>query len=257
MMCLSPPGLPAEAALFLDVDGTLLELAPRPELVRVPAELPALLARLSRQRAGALALISGRPLAQLDRLFRPWRGAASGLHGGEWRHADGTVERAGAGEADRAAAAALDAIRPALGELQRDDGRLLLEDKGGTVALHYRAAPEREAEIRAAAEQLRRRAGQSLRVIAGKMVVEFQPAHRDKGAAVSAFLQEAPFQGRLPVFLGDDVTDEDAFAEVNRRGGHSVRIGEPAETAARYRLPSVSAALDWLGGRRGGNPQGR
>src|SRR5438876_4644526 len=122
-----PPALDLHAAVFLDVDGTLLEIAPRPELVRVPGGLPALIARLAEQRQGALALISGRPLAQLDRLFRPWHGAAAGLHGIERRRADGTLDCI----LDSASAAALDRIRPQLSALADDGNRLVLEDKGG------------------------------------------------------------------------------------------------------------------------------
>ena len=242
----TPPPLDARAALFIDVDGTLLEIAPRPELVRVPPELPGMLDRLAAKRDGALALVSGRPLSQIDSLFRPWCGAASGLHGSERRRADCTMDGSGMADADRAAGAALDRLRPTLAELAARDSRLLLEDKGATVALHYRAAPERAAELRRQVEALLGEAGAPLRLIAGKQVLEFQPRHRNKGVAIAAFLEEAPFRDRMPVFLGDDVTDEDGFAEVNRRDGISIRVGAPAHTAARHALPSVTAVLAWL-----------
>src|SRR5437588_4168148 len=132
------PPLDGRAALFLDVDGTLLEIAPRPELVRVPGGLPALISRLSAQREGALALVSGRPLTQLDRLFEPWQGAAAGLHGLERRRADGVLERV----LDSASATALERLRPKLAALAAKGTGLTLEDKGGTLALHYRGAPE-------------------------------------------------------------------------------------------------------------------
>jgi trehalose 6-phosphate phosphatase len=240
----APPRLDPAAALFLDVDGTLLEIAPRPDLVLVPERLPALLADLAAVRGGALALVSGRPLGELDRLFPEWRGAAAGLHGSERRRADGSLARTG----DAAAAAALDRLRAPLAAFARGRPGLLLEDKGGTIALHYRALLQAEGEIRAFAEALCRRAGPALRLIAGKMVVEFQPRNASKAAAIAAFMAEPPFAGRRPVFLGDDTTDEDGFAEVNRRGGVSVRVGPPAATAAGYRLASVSAALEWLAG---------
>src|SRR5215472_7772058 len=143
-----PPPLDLRSALFLDVDGTLLEIALRPELVHVPRQLPVLIARLSEQRQGALALISGRPLAELDRLFRPWRGAAAGVHGSERRRADGTLDH----RADREAAAALDQIRPRLAAFASAQGRLVLEDKQSALALHYRAAPECVEEVLAFAE---------------------------------------------------------------------------------------------------------
>jgi trehalose 6-phosphate phosphatase len=123
---------------------------------------------------------------------------------------------------------------------------LMLEDKGGTIALHYRAVPEREAEIRAYAETLLAETEPALRLIAGKMVVEFQPSSVNKGLAIAAFLAEPPFFGRRPVFVGDDTTDEDGFAEVRRRGGIAVRVGSPSSTGANYCLPTVGAVLDWL-----------
>jgi trehalose 6-phosphate phosphatase len=239
---LAPP-LDPLSALFLDVDGTLLEIAPRPELVRVPDGLPALIMRLSAAREGALALISGRALAELDRLFQPWQGAAAGLHGLERRRADGIIDCV----ADGDSAAALDRLRPKLAALAADGTGFILEDKGGTLALHYRAASQREPEIRAIAEALHREIASVLRLITGKMVVEFQPRSADKGRAIAAFLAETPFLGRRPVFVGDDTTDEDGFAEIRRRDGIAVRVG-PFEgaTAANYRLPTVEAVLAWL-----------
>ena len=236
--------LDRHAALFLDVDGTLLEIAARSDLVRSPPELPGLLGDLGAQRGGALALVSGRPLAELDRLFQPWCGAAAGVHGVERRRADGTF----AHHTDVAAAVAIDQIRPRLTAFACARSGLLLEDKRSALALHYRDAPERAAEIRALAETLCRQAGSALRLIAGKMVVELQPRSANKGAAIAAFLSESPFLGRRPIFLGDDATDEDGFAEIARRGGVAIRVGEPAETCASYALPSVAAVLAWLAG---------
>jgi trehalose 6-phosphate phosphatase len=237
------PRLDPQSALFLDVDGTLLEIAPRPELVQVPDGLPSLIIRLSAERQGALALISGRPLAQLDRLFKPWQGAAAGLHGIERRRADGILDCA----ADRNSAAALDRLRLKLAALAADGTGLTLEDKGATLALHYRAAPQRAPEIRAIVEALYRETASVLRLIAGKMVFEFQPRSADKGRAIAAFLAEPPFLGRRPVFVGDDTTDEDGFAEIRRRGGIGVRVGFfDGATAANYRLPTVESVLAWL-----------
>jgi trehalose 6-phosphate phosphatase len=244
----SPPPLDRASALFIDIDGTLLEIAPRPELVHVPPTVPALLDRLAAERAGALALISGRSLADIDQLLRPWRGAAAGLHGAERRRADG-ARTASADDPAKfaAAAAALDRLRPRMTESARRIPGVWLEDKGRTLALHYREAPERGAEIRNMAEQLVQENDACLRLIAGKMVVELQPRMHGKNRAIAAFMAEAPFTGRRPVFLGDDTTDEDGFAEVNRRGGLSIRIGDPnVATKAVYLLPSVAAALAWL-----------
>jgi trehalose 6-phosphate phosphatase len=244
------PALDGQAALFIDVDGTLLEIAPRPDLVRVPPSLPELLLRLATERDGALALISGRPIAELDRLFRPWQGAAAGLHGVE-RRCPG-VSYASAHSADRAAAAALARLRPELEALVRQWPGAFLEDKGRTLALHYRAIPEAETPIRDAAVRLLQENAGALRLIPGKMVVEFQPRHHDKGRVIGAFMAEPPFRGRVPVYLGDDTTDEDGFAEVNRRGGISIRVGPSSgTTAAAYQLPSVRSVLDWLAEERG------
>ena len=238
-----PPPLDPRSALFLDVDGTLLEIAPRPELVQVPVGLPSLMIRLSARREGALALISGRPLAQLDRLFQPWQGAAAGLHGLERRRVNGILDCG----VDGNSSAALDRLRPTLAALAADGTGLTLEDKGGTLALHYRAAPQREPEIRGAVEALHREMASVLRLIMGKMVVEFQPRGADKGRAIAAFLAEPPFLGRRPVFVGDDTTDEDGFAEIRRRGGIAARVGPfGGATIANYRLPSVEAVLAWL-----------
>jgi trehalose 6-phosphate phosphatase len=243
----APPPLDPHAALFIDVDGTLVEIAPRPELVQVPSELPSLLDRLARQRNGAVALVSGRRIADLDMLFPSWRGPVAGAHGAERRRADASRIELGNTAVDREAAAALDRLRPALQELFRRSPGMLLEDKGKTVALHYRQAPEKAEELRAFAEALAEAERDRLRLIAGKMVFEFQPRHYGKDGAIAAFMAEPPFRGRVPVFIGDDTTDEDGFAEVNARGGLSIRVGPPASASAATRyLPSVSAVLRWL-----------
>jgi trehalose 6-phosphate phosphatase len=243
-----PPALDRQSALFIDVDGTLLEIARRPESVQVPPPLLDLLGQLAGERDGALALISGRSIADLDRLFQPWRGAAAGLHGAERRRPDGSHVVESDSAADSAAAAALDRLRPELAALTARFAGVWLEDKGRTLALHYRAVPDAGPALRASAEQLLG-GGSSLRLIAGKMVVELQPQHHGKGRAIAGFMKEAPFRGRMPVYLGDDTTDEDGFAEVNRRGGLSIRVGLPdPATVAVFALSSVAAARDWLAG---------
>ena len=249
----APCALSREAALFLDVDGTLLDIAPHPDQVTVSPELPGLLQRLGEERQGALSLISGRRIADLDRLFHPWHGAAAGLHGVERRKADGTRAPPVLSDTDRIAATALDRVRPELAAVASQWPGTWLEDKGRTVALHYRAAPKAGAAIRDAAQRLLREQGDGLRLIAGKMVVEFQPRHHDKGRVIAAFMADPPFYGRVPVFLGDDTTDEDGFAEVNRRGGVSIRVGPHSdETAAACELPSVRSVLEWLAAGRTG-----
>ena len=235
-----PPPLDPRAALFLDIDGTLLEIARGPDAVRVPSALPSLLRDLATRRGGALALVSGRSLAAIDRLFDPWRGAAAGLHGSERRRADGSLDRRA-----NPAAASLDRVRPRLAAWAGGERGLVFEDKGETLALHYRAAPEREPQIRRFAAAIARREPQ-LRAICGKMVVEFQPRGIDKGRAIAAFMAEPPFAGRPAVFVGDDATDEDGFAEISRRRGIAVRVGPPAPSRSRYRLADVRAVHRWL-----------
>ena len=137
-------------------------------------------------------------------------------------------------------------MRRALSDFAAAHPGVLLEDKGRTLALHYRRAPQAESAARRIVGELTRDQQERLRVIAGKMVLEIKPRLADKGAAVKAFLAEPPFAGRHPVFVGDDVTDEDAFAVVNRVGGYSVCVGDLPSTAARYRLPDVNAVVAWL-----------
>lgn len=241
----APPPLDPGWALFLDVDGTLIEIAPQPEAVQVPAHLPRLLQDLQTRQGGALALVSGRPIAAIDALFSPWRGAAAGLHGGERRLPDGTRADVDAGSAS----AALDRVRALASEFAERRPGVRVEDKGRSLALHYRTAPERAAEVAAFAADAAAASAGALRPIAGKMVVELVPRGYGKGGAIAAFLAEPPFRGRRPAFLGDDVTDEEGFAEIARRDGVAIRVGRPdAATAASYVLPSVAAVLAWLVG---------
>ena len=237
-----PPPCEPQAALFLDLDGTLIEIAARPDRVRVPAMLPQLLDRLSRVRGGALAVVSGRSIADIDRLLAPWHGAAAGLHGGERRRADGTLART----RDARAARALQRLRPRLNALAAALPGVLIEDKGATLALHCRAAPKREAALREAARAVALEFAPALALLEGKMVFEFRSPAASKGSAIAAFMDDPPFRGRMPVFIGDDQTDEDGFREIGRRGGLAVRVGTLCDSAARFALPSVTAVRAWL-----------
>lgn len=241
-----PPPLDPNWALFVDVDGTLLEIAPQPDAVRVPEHLLALLERLQNRHHGAFALVSGRSIAAIDELFRPWNGAAAGLHGGERRRPDGSYAEHDGDEA----AAALARIRSAAAAFAAGNSGVRLEDKGRTLALHYRAALECGPEVARFAQQAVADSGQALRAIDGKLVVELVPRHYGKGRAIAAFLAEPPFRDRRPAFLGDDLTDEEGFVEIGRRRGISIRVGPPdAATRASYGLPDVAATLEWLEGR--------
>ncbi|GAB4167758.1 MAG: trehalose-phosphatase [Thalassobaculales bacterium] len=237
-----PPRVaPDRTAFLLDFDGTLAELAPRPEEARLAPPVVALLRGLHARADGALALISGRPIAELDARTAPLHLPAAGQHGAERRAADGRLHE---GEV---AAADLEVIVAALGALAERHPALLLERKRHGAALHYRGVPGLEAELRGAVAGLLAGLGGRFVAQPGKMVIEVRPACADKGRAVRAFMAEAPFRGRQPLFAGDDVTDEDGFAAVNALAGISVKIGEGA-TAARYRLPDVPSFVAWLGG---------
>lgn len=227
-------------ALFLDVDGTLLEIMERPDDVRAAPRLRRLLATAADALGGALALVSGRSIASLDTVFDPLRLPAAGLHGLERRDADGRVHYP-TGYARRIAAA-----RSTLLEFVQSAPGLLLEDKGAALALHYRGAPALEAECRRRIGLAREAAGEDFHVQHGKMVYELKPSGRDKGTAVTDFMAEPPFRGRRPVFVGDDVTDEDGFRAVNALGGTSIRVGHSDESAAHRVAADVAAILDWL-----------
>ena len=237
---IAPPAHPDGTAwaLFLDFDGTLIDIAMTPDSVVVPAKLRAVLAACINAFGGAVAIVSGRPIATLDDLLAPLRLPAAGLHGFELRMPDGTVEEAG----ERTAGLA--ELRARFHSLAREDARLVVEDKGSSLALHFRRAPEREQELRALVAAAAARFNGHY-VMHGKMVLELRPAHVDKGMAVARFLETPPFAGRKPVFAGDDTTDEDGFAAVNCRGGISVKVGA-GETRAAYRVPDVEALHDWL-----------
>lgn len=240
---IAPPALPewdVRRALFLDVDGTLLEIMRHPDDVLAAPRLKQLLAAASRSLGGALALVSGRTIASLDRIFSPLALPAAGLHGLERRDADGRVHYP-VGYADRIAAA-----RSELMDFVQSEPGLLLEDKGAALALHYRNAPSMEDECRRRIAMALRAAGEDFHVQKGKMVLELKPSGHDKGTAVQAFMAEAPFRGRQPVFIGDDVTDEDGFRAVNALGGISIRVGASDGSAARLVAANVAGILDWL-----------
>ena len=226
-------------ALFLDVDGCLLDFADDPAAVFVSPALRALLQALYAALGGALALVSGRRLTDLDRLFGtpPW--AMAGLHGHDLRLADGSLREFSVDPADQARMRA--AVLALAGRM---DG-VQLEDKQHAMALHCRRDPERLPALREAAEAaIATLSGYELQP--GNLVVEFKPAGMDKGRAVEELMQQQPFAGRTPVYLGDDLTDEHAFAAVNRAGGLSVRVGDREPTQARFTLSSPIAVHAWL-----------
>ncbi|HEY6451250.1 MAG TPA: trehalose-phosphatase [Steroidobacteraceae bacterium] len=246
----SPPSTPelrrppmrsglAGHALFLDIDGTLLDLAPAPELVEVPAWMVPLLERLALKLDGAVAFVSGRTIAAIDALFAPLKLPAIGVHGGEMRLHEQVV-------ADESLVAELQSALPMMQAAIERVPAARLENKRCAIALHYRNAPERGREVLELAELAVARLGPAFALLVGKCVVEIRPRHLTKGAALRRLMEQAPFRGRSPIFAGDDVTDEDAFEVVNQVGGISVRVGAAAPSAATYRLASPDQLRRWL-----------
>ncbi|MDX1499917.1 MAG: trehalose-phosphatase [Woeseiaceae bacterium] len=230
---------PAASALFLDVDGTLLELESRPGDVRADPVLIRLLQALESRLDGALCLVSGRPVADIDRIFAPVRFPAAGAHGGELRVADGAP-------VDTLDAPLPRTVTERLAAFVAEHEGLLLETKSAGAALHYRNAPALENACRSLLAELGPDIGDEHRLIDGKMVLELAPRDQTKGEAIRKMLHHVPFRGRRPVFVGDDVTDEDGFRAVNALAGIAVRVGGDDPTAARYRLPDVAAVRAWL-----------
>lgn len=223
--------------LFLDVDGTLLDIAATPDAVRVAPGLPELLMQACRALDGALALVSGRPISTLDQLFAPRRWPAAGLHGLERRDAAGRLHAAAAPDprlrkAREALAAAVAAVPGAL-----------LEDKGLALAVHYRAVPAYEQELRRSARAAAASLGEAYHLLDGNRVLEIKPVVANKADAIRAFLAETPFVGRRPIFIGDDITDLDGFAAVEQAGGLSVAVGDRVDAQRRVASPRDVRAL--------------
>lgn len=231
----------ANWALFLDFDGTLVEIAERPDAVVVDPGLPDLLRRVSERLSGALAVVSGRPIAEIDRFLDSAVVPVAGLHGVERREFEGDI-RIGHVPQDLIADARLKLSAYA----DEQDG-VLLEDKGVGLVLHYRLAPEKQAECEALTAAIAADSDGRLVVQPGKMVSELKAKGHHKGHAVEAFLSCPPFRGRTPVFVGDDVTDEAAFEVVNARDGISIRVGSQAGTIARYVAGGPGDIRKWLG----------
>jgi trehalose 6-phosphate phosphatase len=216
--------LPRDAALLLDMDGTLIDLAATPDAVIVPPDLPPLLRALRAGLGEALAIVSGRPIAQIDALLGDAPYAVAGEHGGAIRHAPGAApERTALPDLPPAACAAAEAAIAA-------HPGALLERKAHGLVLHYRQAPDAAAALRATAEAI---AGTGFTVMASSMAWEVKPHGTDKGSAVAALMARPPFHGRTPVFIGDDVTDEDGIRAARALGGLGYRVpdvfGGPAQ----------------------------
>jgi trehalose 6-phosphate phosphatase len=226
-------------AFFLDLDGTLLEIEETPDAVGIGPDEKRLLEKLVAVAGGAVAVISGRALARIDQILAPLVLPAAGQHGAERRDAKGLRHR------HRFAANVLRPVAVGIRSFAAQHQGLVFEDKGASVALHYRLAPKLAAAAQAAMREAAEPLGEAVEVQNGKMVVELKPAGCDKGKAIGEFMCEPPFSGRLPVFIGDDVTDEYGFRMVNRLGGYAMKVGE-GPSAARWRLENPAAARAWL-----------
>lgn len=233
----SPPTRLERPALFLDMDGVLAPLADTPDAVGPDARRTALLRRLAARLAGRVAIISGRTLAEIDRIADGASTSASGVHGLERRRADGSLDHAAASPAVRDAVAAFQ-------RFARDRPGTIVEDKAVSAGLHFRGAPAAAAAAGALAHSLAVETGLALQ--AGNLVIELKTPGTDKGTALKAFMGEPPFAGAIPVMLGDDLTDEDGFRAAADLGGFGVLVGPPRRTAATFALPDVEAVLAWL-----------
>jgi len=230
------PDITPDTALFLDFDGTLVALAAQPELVTVPPPLTGTLAALYAQLDGALALVSGRQIFDLDTFLAPLVLPAAGEHGAQRRARDGLLVSVPPAD--------LRQVLLAAEELVQRHPQLRLERKNLALSLHYRHAPELESLcLQTMQDAVQRSDG--LELMHGKLVVDIKPAGVTKGTAIAEFMREAPFAGRVPVFAGDDVTDEAGFEAVRRMGGKAIKVG-PEPTLAEFRCDSVERLAQWL-----------
>jgi len=243
-MKVSRPPRPPPASLnwgyFLDVDGTLVNIADTPQGVEVDSALLDLIESLHSASGGAVALISGRMISDLENHLRLPNISLAGLHGLERRDSTGRLWIHAAPPDSK------QAMKQALAPILADHPGLLLEDKGLTLALHYRMAPHLASFVHKTMRRLLDSLGLGLELQLGKRVVEIKPAGIDKSTAVAEYLTESPFKGRRAVFIGDDLNDEHGFAEVNRLGGISIKVGK-GSSCAHFRLPDVAAVRHWLG----------
>jgi trehalose 6-phosphate phosphatase len=227
-------------ALFLDIDGTLLDIAAAPEAVVIPPTLPPALAAASAALGGALALVSGRPIEWIDRVFAPLCLPTAGQHGAEIRLAGDkpvqVIVKVPNLAPVRLRAAAIAAALPGV----------LLEEKTFGVAIHYRNVPHAATELRSRMKRLVLELGDKFELLSGKMVLEIRSAMAWKERAVEAFMEVPPFVGRVPVFIGDDTTDHDAFRAARRRGGHAVQVGPGPEGIADWSVDDPGTIRAWL-----------
>jgi len=235
---LPPPSL--AWCVFLDVDGTLIQLTDSPLEAFADQELKVLLGSVAKRLGGALALVSGRSIQYLDALFKPLRLPVAGLHGGVRRSASGAVHGASYIDVE------LDRVRPAVHALVKAYPGTSVEDKGRTIAVHFRMAPQHESSVRESLAAITKPMSSNYHIQEGNMVLELMPRGFNKGAAIKMFMQEPPFLGRRPVFVGDDITDQGGFQSVEEQGGISIAVGD--RVRGQFRLDDPTAVRSWLQG---------
>lgn len=229
----------ARLALFLDFDGTLVEFADHPDLVLLSTATRRDLISVNAALNGALAIVTGRDIADVDRFLAPMQPAVAGVHGIKRRNANGIMQTSAFD------AVSLMQLQDRLQTFVTGIAGLVLEVKSGAVALHYRTRPEMRAACIAAVEEATATTT-GFHIMHGKMVVEAKSNVADKGRAIADFMKEAPFKGRLPLLAGDDVTDECGFRVVNAMNGISIKVGA-GDTEARFRAADTAAFVQWLG----------
>lgn len=233
------PAFAAHDALFLDLDGTLIDIAPTPNGVIIPGELPALLGRLSRCLDGALAVVTGRPIADVDRFLAPLAPVAAGVHGAELRSAtEGQI-------VSRAAPIDAEIARGVRGIAVKYPGTVI-ETKRASIAVHYRQVPAAGLQLEAALQRLLEKGPDHLILARGRQVLEIVPRHVSKGAALEAIMELAAFRGRRPIMIGDDVSDLSAFEAAIRLGGAGLKVAGEQFPAAEADFAGPTEVRVWL-----------
>ncbi len=233
-----PPVDFSKDALLLDIDGTIVDIAPTPEAVCVPESLKANLSRVCDRVGGALALVSGRTLASVDTLFAPLSFAAVGCHGAEVRLSPG-------GQIHQRARPLGAAVEAQFADIGKLDPRIRLEDKHYTFAIHYRRVPELENRIFGMVNSKLAALDGGLEIMCGKAVLEIKANSFNKGTGLRYLMQHEPFAGRRPIFFGDDTTDEDAFAQLPEFGGYGISVGRRLPGASGF-ARSAGDVRHWL-----------
>lgn len=232
-----PKSLLRNASLFIDLDGTLIELASRPDAITIDERLRDVLSCLRNVLRNRIVIVSGRPASELKRLLRLPGLAVAGSHGGELHLPDGR-------HCLPSSVSPPEYVLSRLRLVAAMHPGVILEEKPLGLAIHFRLAPEAADDCQRAAEEIAATEGYGLQP--GKMVFELKFHSATKGDAVSQLMKEQPLSGGTPLFIGDDLTDEAGFETATRLGGAGVLVGMPRQTHASYRLDSVAMALDWL-----------